>query len=597
VVLNAVDRNDWETRCVRCQALVYEKMGDLFHPPGYQPYTTCGVCALYEGMNSPDHMDVVMRSFPRPDVFGGLSLSPYGYQAADAIQLAQVRSHLLNNQQGTGKTPTLLLSLDPSMGHMIWCPSPLTGNWLREGERWRPDLEFVVMRSKKSWRLPEVGEVVIASFGLLPGEPCGACKANGWRACAHREDQANPIPVVSGAMTMSCDEIQFLQNKTARRRRWDLLADAVWEAGGYLRGLTGTSISNKPDDIREILRCLKLSRAAFYGPEGVKATHRDIYWRWYDFSKGKRGPPQGIERDRLLKRLRPVRQSRLRKHVLKHLPPVVRKPPVLVKLDAKTMAEVDEAIQRLFATRRTWEDVKEGLLEDPWGNWKNGERKRQKLSDQEKGRRGALFAKRVQMHFETRPEYTDAELQEAVAEALESKGEVPTIGELSKIRKVISLAKVSAALELVQQQEDRDEPTIVFCQHVDVLERLFEGREGWGIYTGRVTLKKRDLLYQAFQRGEVKRGLGISILSGAEGLNLTRASSMVFIDEFWNPAKNNQCTDRLNRPGAEIHDQITIWKLQADHAVDRLVTLTVNEKSALAESIEDDEWSQRGLVA
>jgi SNF2 family DNA or RNA helicase len=71
---------------------------------------------------------------------------------------------------------------------------------------------------------------------------------------------------------------------------------------------------------------------------------------------------------------------------------------------------------------------------------------------------------------------------------------------------------------------------------------------------------------------------------------------MLFIDRFWNHSKNVQCQDRLNRPGAEIHDSITIWRLEADHAVDRLVDLTVREKAMLGEAIEDEEWSQRGLA-
>ena len=161
---------------------------------------------------------------------------------------------------------------------------------------------------------------------------------------------------------------------------------------------------------------------------------------------------------------------------------------------------------------------------------------------------------------------------------------------------MLSLAKVGTALEIIQQHERRSEPLIVFCQHVQVLQRLVEGREGWGVYTGKITVKARDRLYQEFQKGEVRHGLAVSILTGAEGLNLTRASSMLFIDRFWNPAKNSQCEDRLNRPGAEIHDSITIWRLEADHAVDRLVDLTVREKSMLADAIEDEEWSQRGLV-
>jgi SNF2 family DNA or RNA helicase len=304
----------------------------------------------------------------------------------------------------------------------------------------------------------------------------------------------------------------------------------------------------------------------------------------------------GREREALLKRLRPVRITRLRRHVLKHLPPVQEREPVLVRLTPQILADVDEAVQRLLAKRRAWQDVRDGILKCPWGRWKNGVKKRHKLSADEKTRRTGLFDERVEMYFITRPWVTDEELKEAVREAMDTRNETPMIGELSKIRAMLALAKISTALEIIVQHEERDEPLIVFCQHVGVLNKLFEGREGWGIFTGEYSLKKRDELYQAFQKGDVKNGLGVSILSGAEGLNLTRAASMLFIDRFWNHSKNVQCQDRLNRPGAEIHDSITIWRLEADHAVDRLVDLTVREKAMLGEAIEDEEWSQRGLA-
>ena len=205
----------------------------------------------------------------------------------------------------THNTPTLLLSLDPSMGHMITCPAGLTGNWEREGARWRPDLEFEVCRSKGFWDLPSPGKVLIFSYGLLPGDPCKACKKKRKRACLHRDDQLNPLPEIDRPFTLSIDEIQFIQNKTVRRRKWDLLKNAVWEAGGYLRGLTGTSVSNKPGDLKEILQSLNLDRAALGGEGGVDAIHREIWSDWYDNDKGSRSVPVGREKEALLQRLRP----------------------------------------------------------------------------------------------------------------------------------------------------------------------------------------------------------------------------------------------------------------------------------------------------
>jgi len=573
---------------------VPSKTGDMFHPPGFEPYVTCGICALYEGVPRPSFLPEILAAFPMPDAFEkGKDVSPYPYQSDDALQVAGMRSVLINSEMGTGKTPTFLLSINAELGTVLFVPSSVKWNWAREGVRWRPDLRFKIAKTKKTWRIPGPGEVLISSYGMLPGDPCKECKKTNRRACTHVADQDNPLPEIDRPIIMVGDEIQYVQNKSQRRRKWDLLKERVWAAGGFLRGLTGTAVSNSPQDLYEILQCLNLERRAFDSEDVFKK----IFYEWFEREKGMRSLPTGYARDMLLKRLRPVRICRLRRHVLSHLPPVQTRPPIKVELNKQTMAEVNECVQRLLATRRAWQDVREGLIECPWGHYKAGKRTRQKLGKQEKERRQSLFDDRVRFYFETEPWEKDSELKLAVKECLESRHETPAIGELSKIRAMLALAKVSVAREIVELHEGRGEPLIVFCQHVSILEKLFEGREGWGIYTGKVTQKKRDTLWQAFQKGEVKHGLGVSIMAGAEGINLTRAAHMLFIDEFWNPAKNCQARDRLNRPGAEIHDSITVMRLEANHAVDRLVRLTLKEKLALAEAIEDEEHSQKGLVA
>jgi SNF2 family DNA or RNA helicase len=130
---------------------------------------------------------------------------------------------------------------------------------------------------------------------------------------------------------------------------------------------------------------------------------------------------------------------------------------------------------------------------------------------------------------------------------------------------------------------------------VAVLEKVFEDRPGWGLYTGKVSQKQRDRIWTDFQAGVHQHGIALSITAGGEGINLTRAAFGLFVDRHFNPAKNKQARDRLSRPGAEVHDSITIYELVADHAVDRLVRETLEEKESLGASLEDDEASMQGL--
>jgi SNF2 family DNA or RNA helicase len=387
-----------------------------------------------------------------------------------------------------------------------------------------------------------------------------------------------------------------------------------------LRGLTGTVVSNKPGDLLEIMRCLRLEgvfamafpdpqlerqfkswylnnltdeQLAAQIPPGYMDRFKFLFWEWFSRPKGRRTPPQGAKHEALLKMLRPVRISRLRRHVLSHLPPVQYEE-VPVKLTKRTMAEVEEAVQRMLAVRRAHGEVKDGLIPDPWGKklvagrWK-------KLDPDEKDRRKRKFEERVDYYFDSRPWVRDTELREAVKEALESRNESPAFEELARIRAILSLAKVNTALAYVEKHEDGEQPAIFFCQHVAVLERLFTGREGWALYTGKVPQRKRDQIVQDFQAGKIRHGVGISITAGGEGVTLTRAGFLNFLDLHWNPAKNKQSEARVQRPGAEIHDKIVIRHFVANHAVDRLVKLTVDEKGDLHLAMEDTAASRTGL--
>lgn len=595
-----MERNRWAARCVRCPASappLPAGAGDLHHPRGHQPYITCAYHTLLEGVPPPTWFDEIIATFPREDPFKhGKELKPYPYQIEDARRLATVRATLVGSQMGTGKTPvTCLGALRADLGNVIFCPASVKWNWKREIERWRPDLCPVVATNRRAWEVPGPGVVMIGSWGLIPGEPCAKCKVDGFRACTHPEDQDLPLPDLTQPLILIADEVHYLQRPTtARRQRWDLFSGRVWNAGGRLYGLTGTVASNSPWDLYEILKALMLERAVFTTEQDFVTTFKD----WLLAKKGERSLPAGEQREELLKSLRPVRICRLRKHVLTHLPPVQEKI-IRVELDKKTIAEVDEAVQKMLATKRAWEDVEQGIVPNPWGkaeSW-DGEKKRKiALSDDERARRMGLWQERVDFYYQTRPWHTDEELRNALKAAIESKNEVPHISELARIRSMLALAKLTTALELVEKHEGEGEPLLVFSQHVAVLEKMLGGRSGWGLYNGSVSQKKRDEIVQAFQAGEIEHGIGISITAGGEGINLTRAGSVMFIDAHWNPAKNDQAGARVIRPGAEIHDSITIWRLVANHAVDRLLWTTLHEKGALMALLEDDEASLAGLA-
>src|SRR3712207_671764 len=95
--------------------------------------------------------------------------------------------------------------------------------------------------------------------------------------------------------------------------------------------------------------------------------------------------------------------------------------------------------------------------------------------------------------------------------------------------------------------------------------------------------------YQAQEPGTPKIFI-LSLRAGGLGLNLTAASHVFHFDRWWNPAIENQATDRAHRIGqtrqVQVHKFIAVGTVE--ERIDRLLT----EKTQLAESIvgAGDEW-------
>lgn len=450
--------------------------------------------------------------------------------------------------------------------------------------------------------------------------------------------QANPQPEVTRSIVLVADECHaFKTPGTQRTKNWRGFRNRVWEAGGYVFGLSGTPCEGKPMEFWEVLVSLGLARAAF---GSFTRDYKRIFKDWFDNLKGERKPPQGELLDELHRRLRRVQIQRRRKDVLKQLPP---RQEVTVEVDiSESMAhDVGEAVHRMLAVKRAWEDVQNAHLHD-------GVRLMDPfmphLEPDERDRRRRIYDARVEYYFVERPWNEDEEIAEAVESALLSKGHMPSIEELSRIRAMLSQAKVAAVQEWIENREAEDEPVVLFSQHVSILKKIAK-RPGWECFHGGLTSKKRAKMVNRFQSGETTRGLAVSIGAGGEGITLTRAGVCAFIDRSFNPAKNNQAESRLIRIGAEQHKdkaaqeawdriarrdfgectqgvpccleveetkaqgqpgheqavavpcpahqaRIVVVKFVAKHVVDRLVEDTLKEKEALLASLEWNEEEQ-----
>lgn len=142
------------------------------------------------------------------------------------------------------------------------------------------------------------------------------------------------------------------------------------------------------------------------------------------------------------------------------------------------------------------------------------------------------------------------------------------------IRKQLALAKLPAAIELVEQHEETETPLVVFSAHRAPVEKI-GGRKGWARIDGEIGDKQRRATVEAFQAGELK-GVACTITAAGTSLTLTHASDELFVDLDWSPGNNAQASDRCHRIGQKRGVLITV--LQANHPLDRRMSAVLSRK-------------------
>jgi len=146
--------------------------------------------------------------------------------------------------------------------------------------------------------------------------------------------------------------------------------------------------------------------------------------------------------------------------------------------------------------------------------------------------------------------------------------------------------KLAALDELLGVILDEGEAALVFSQYVEMCGLIRSHLADRGVPTlflhGRVPARRREELVARFQDGGAPVFL-LSLKAGGVGLNLTRASHVVHYDRWWNPAVEDQATDRAYRIGqdrpVQVHRLVTEGTLE-----DRIAALLAS-KRGLAEAV------------
>ena len=290
--------------------------------------------------------------------------------------------------------------------------------------------------------------------------------------------------------------------------------------------MTGTPVENRLSDLWSIFD--------FLNP-GLLGTPKEFSL----FSKGLKEHPEGNARLRKLVSPYILRRLKTDKTVISDLPD---------KVEVKTYANLSK---------------KQILLYENYVEWLN-----EMLKNSEGIQRKGLVLSSI-IKFKQLCNHPDQFL--GTGEYIESES-----GKFARLREIC---------ETIAEKRER---VIVFTQFKEIIKHLAEfltnlfGREGL-ILHGSTAVGKRKKIVDQFQSFDYIPFIVLSLKAGGVGLNLTAANHVIHFDRWWNPAVENQATDRAFRIGQKKN--VMIHKFLTRGTIEEKIDMMLEEKSKMSKDI------------
>src|SRR5262249_42727810 len=142
--------------------------------------------------------------------------------------------------------------------------------------------------------------------------------------------------------------------------------------------------------------------------------------------------------------------------------------------------------------------------------------------------------------------------------------------------------------EIVEELAARQERALIFTQFREMTEPLaahlarLYGRPGL-VLSGETNIRARKKLVDEFQADDGPPCFVLSLRAGGTGLNLTAASHVIHFDRWWNPAVEDQATDRAFRIGQQKN--VVVHKLICRGTLEERIDLLIESKRALSRHV------------
>ncbi|SKA91067.1 Superfamily II DNA or RNA helicase, SNF2 family [Clostridium sp. USBA 49] len=454
----------------------------------------------------PKHLESIMRDYQK-----------FGFKWLKTLAACGFGG-ILADEMGLGKTLQTIAFIESEIEEnnenkkpsLVVAPTSLIYNWENEIEKFAPNLKVLVLSGSKEEREEKVKEIekfdiVITSYPLIRKD-IESYKNIKFRYCII--DEAQQIKNPSSVNAQSVKDIK---------------------ADGYF-ALTGTPIENSLIELWSIFDFLM---------PGYLLSNRKFSQK-YEIPIVKNKDMKALEE--LNKHIKPFILRRLKKDVIKELPP---------KIEQKLVVEMSEEQKKLYAA----------YIEDA----KN-------------------------------------DISKEIKEKGFNKSKIKILSTLTRLRQICcdpsvfvenfngESGKMEALDYLLEESIIKGHRILLFSQFTTVLKniakRLDNNKIDYMYLDGQTKSEERGKMVKQFNEGKGSVFL-ISLKAGGTGLNLTGADVVIHFDPWWNPAVEDQATDRAHRIGQK--KTVEVIKIIARGTIEEKIYNIQEKKKSIIKNVMNDE--------
>ncbi|MBD2461642.1 DEAD/DEAH box helicase [Oscillatoria sp. FACHB-1407] len=436
------------------------------------------------------------------------------------VQLIALLLHL--KEQGTLENPTLLV-----------CPTSVLGNWEREVKRFAPNLKLLVHHGDKRAQGRDFARAIQGKHLVITSYPL-----------VYRDVKDLQTVPWQGVVL---DEAQNIKNSEAKQ------SQAVRQLNAQFRiALTGTPVENR---LAELWSILDFLNPGYLGP-------KNFFQRRFAVPIERYGDTASLQTLRSLVQPFILRRLKTDRSIIQDLPEK-QEMTVFCGLSAEQAA----IYQRLVD--KSLEDIEsaEGIQ-----------------------RHGKILALLVRLkQICNHPELLKSDEDSEKTEERKAKNEDNSDLNLQSSLFLSRSGKLQRLTEMLDELLSEGDRALIFTQFAEwgkllqtYLSKQFN-REILFLY-GSTSKKQREEMVDRFQNDpQAPRIFILSLKAGGVGLNLTRANHVFHFDRWWNPAVENQATDRVFRIGQTRNVQV--HKFVCTGTLEERIHDLIESKKALSEQI------------